>query len=338
MLPRRPEAWSPPPAPDFTGPFERNRALSGAELWPTGGLGPEDVAVDRRGQVYTGLADGRILRWPSTEGGTPETIASTGGRPLGLEVDAEDSLVVCDAKRGLLRVLGAGEPGGRKRIELLVPEHEGQPLAFTNNADIARDGTIYFTDSSVWGIDHYRQDLIEHRAYGRLFAYSPSTRETRLVADGFYFANGVALAPDESHVVVAETGAYRLSRVWLTPERRGRRDVLIDNLPGFPDNVSRGPTGLYWVGVPNPRNRALDALLPRPLVRWAVSALPERWQPQASRYGMILAIDGEGRVRHCLHDPTGRLDHLTSAREHEGWLYVGSLTEPHVARVRVPSG
>jgi sugar lactone lactonase YvrE len=337
MLPRKPAAWTPPPAPGLTGPYAANRALTDAELWTTpDGVGPEDVAVDAAGRVYAGLADGRILRWRSPDGGEPETLANTGGRPLGIELDRDGSLVVCDAKRGLLRLHLDGEPTSDARVEPLVTEFEGRPLAFTNNADIARDGTVYFTDSSVWGVDRYRDDLLEHRPYGRLFAYAPRRRELTLVADGFFFANGVALAGDEESVLVAETGAYRITRVWLNPARRGEREAFVENLPGFPDNLSRGPSGLVWVGIPNPRNAALDRLLPYPFLRWAVSALPERWQPQAARYGLVLAFDASGRLRHALHDPTGRLDHLTSAREHAGMLYMGSLTEPCVARVRVP--
>ena len=57
--------------------------------------GPEDVVIDADGHLYTGLGDGRILRSP--RGGPPTVVADTGGRPLGVEVDADGGLVVCDA-------------------------------------------------------------------------------------------------------------------------------------------------------------------------------------------------------------------------------------------------
>ena len=50
---------------------------------------------------------------------------------------------------------------------------------------------------------------------GRLLRYDPARGRTDVLADGLWFANGVALAPDESYVVVVETMRARLLRVWL---------------------------------------------------------------------------------------------------------------------------
>jgi strictosidine synthase len=327
MLKRLPETWRPPVAPKLEGPYAPNRALTHAQLLPTiDGVGPEDVAIDDDGRAYAGLDDGRILCF-ATHAAPPEVIARTNGRPLGIEVDRDGSLVVCDAYRGLLRVRGG-------RIEVLADRFEGRPLRFVNNAAIARDGTIYFSQSSTeWGLERYRMDIIEHRAYGRLFAWDPQMRALRVVTDGLYFANGVALAADESFVLVAETACYRIARVWLTGPRAGQRDTFVDNLPGFPDNLSRGPSGLFWIALPNPRNRALDLLLPRPRLRWAIAQLPERLQPKEVRYGLVVAVDAEGRVVRTLHDPTGRVAFVTGAREHNGHLWLASLDERHLARV-----
>jgi sugar lactone lactonase YvrE len=329
MLKRLPEQWRPPVAPKLEGPYAVNRALTHAQLLPTlDGVGPEDVAVDAAGRVYAGLEDGRILRW-ATASSPPEVIARTNGRPLGIEVDPDGALVVCDAYRGLLRV--APERG---RVEVLVDSVEGRPLRFANNASIAADGTVYFSQSSTeWGLERYRMDLIEHRAYGRLLAWDPRTRATRVVTEGLYFANGVALAADDSFVLVAETACYRVSRVWLRGPRAGQRDVFVDNLPGFPDNLSRGPSGLFWIAIPNPRDRALDLLLPRPRIRWVVAQLPERLQPQPVRYGLVVGVDEQGRVTRALHDPTGRVAFVTGVREHAGHLWLASLEERHIARV-----
>jgi sugar lactone lactonase YvrE len=101
-----------------------------------------------------------------------------------------------------------------------------------------------------------------------------------VLLDGLQFANGVALGPGESFVAVAESGAYRLTRLWLAGDRVGQRDVLADNLPGFPDNLAAGSSGLIWVALGAPRKPLLDRLhrLP-PVLRQAVWALPQRLQP-----------------------------------------------------------
>src|SRR5690348_5423680 len=196
---------------------------------PVPGHGPEDVVVDGEGRLYTGVDDGRILRL-SPHGKHIDVIADTGGRPLGLELYGEDELLICDARAGLLVApLSGGSPS------VLATSAMGLDFVFCNNAAVASDGTVYFTDSSRrFGIDNWRDDLIEQTGGGRLLRRSPDG-SIDLLLDGLQFANGVALAPDESFVAVAETGACRVSRVWL---RDGRPDVFVDGLWGFPDNIS----------------------------------------------------------------------------------------------------
>ena len=323
----RPNAWSPPPSPGLNAEFESNDRLAQAALRPVGGAGPEDVVVDADGHVYTGLEDGRLLRLPS-DGGEPELLADTGGRPLGLELHPGGGLVVCDADKGLLHL---APDGG---LETLVDRFEGEPFKFTNNAAVAADGTIYFTDTSRrFGIAGYKLDLLEHSGTGRLFARRPDGEVEQLL-DGLQFANGVALDPEERYLLVAETGAYRIRRLWLRGDQAGRDEIFVDNLPGFPDNLSTGE-GVFWVAMPTPRDRILDALLPRPWLRNIIARLPDRLQPQPKRHGFVLGLDAAGTVVHNLQDPSGRVAMTTGARQHGDKLYLGSLSEPTVAVYRL---
>ncbi len=82
-----PVSWTPDPNPGLTGPFEPNRQLAEAERLLDGvGVGPEDVACAPGGARYTGFADGRIVRFDAT--GTHTELVNTGGRPLGMQLDA----------------------------------------------------------------------------------------------------------------------------------------------------------------------------------------------------------------------------------------------------------
>ena len=69
-----------------------------------------EVVLDTTGNLYTGLEDGRIVRVP-VAGGKPEVVADTGGRPLGMKLDAAGNLVVADALRGLLSVASSKTDG-----------------------------------------------------------------------------------------------------------------------------------------------------------------------------------------------------------------------------------
>ncbi|SED38192.1 Sugar lactone lactonase YvrE [Amycolatopsis tolypomycina] len=292
-------------------------------LYPVNGHGPEDVVVDAEGRVYTGVDDGRILRL-SPDGQRVDVIADTGGRPLGLELYGDDELLICDARAGLLVVpLTGGSPS------VLATSALGLDFVFCNNAAVASDGTVYFTDSSRrFGIDNWRDDLIEQTAGGRLLRRTPDGT-IDLLLDGLQFANGVALAPDESFVAVAETGACRVSRVWL-PD--GRSDVFVDGLWGFPDNISTGTDGLIWITQASPKVAALDVVrrLP-PFLRAAVRRLPTSLQPSPGREVGVLGVAPDGRVVRELRGEIDGFHMLVGVREWQGKLYFGSLEESAIA-------
>src|SRR5450759_3715949 len=61
-VPIDPVVWQPAANPAMSGPYAPNDRLSGMRRLPEVGPGPESVAIDRDGRVYTGLQDGRVVR------------------------------------------------------------------------------------------------------------------------------------------------------------------------------------------------------------------------------------------------------------------------------------
>ena len=227
-----PSVWTPPgaPTPPPTG------TLPQLHILPVPGEGPED-ALFVGDAIVTGLNDGRIIK-VSLDGWQIEVLAGTGGRPLGLEIHP-DGIVVCDAEEGLLLLDEAGT------LTTLIAKGE-HDLRVCNNAAVAPDGTIYFTDSSQrFDLEHWTADIIEHSGTGRLLKRSPDG-SVQVLAGGLQFANGVALTPE--FVAVAQTGLYSVDRVWLNS---GRHEPWITNLPAFPDNIATGDDGLVWVARPH---------------------------------------------------------------------------------------
>jgi sugar lactone lactonase YvrE len=304
--------------------------FDGVRLVAVGGEAPEDVLVDDRGRVYTGLSDGRVVRLDA-DGAPPVTVARVPGRPLGLELLGPDELLVCAADAGLLVV---SLDGGAVRT--LADRVGDRALLAVNNAAVAADGTVYFSDSSTrFPMPQWRADLIQRTRTGRLLRRTPDGVVTELLG-GLEFANGVALAADGSYVAVAETGACRLQRVWLTGERAGRSEVFVDGLSGYPDNIALGSDGLVWVALPSPRTPVLTAVqrMPAP-VRRAVSGIPERMQPRPQRTVSVVALDDDGRVVRELRGEIDGFTVLTGVREFRGTLWMGSLTGGSVATLRL---
>jgi sugar lactone lactonase YvrE len=224
------------------------------------------------------------------------------------------------------------------QVTVLTSTCGGSPLVFTDDLDVASDGTIYFSDASVrFSQKHWKLDIVESRPNGRLCAYDPRAKETREVLRDLYFANGVALDPSGEFVLVNETSRYRVRKLFIAGPRKGEHEIVIENLPGFPDNLSSGAGGLFWIAIASPRNRIVDALAGAPFLRKVILRLPEAIQPKPEHTARAIAIDASGRVRFDFFDPTGTpIFMITSVEERGGWLYFGSLQDEAVARMRSP--
>nr|WP_307037630.1 SMP-30/gluconolactonase/LRE family protein [Streptomyces canus] len=318
--------------------MERAQMLVPRRYVAIGGHGPEDVVADSRGRVLTGVEDGRILRLdgladPATT--RVEVLAETGGRPLGLELLADDTLLVCDAELGLLRVdLNTGV------VRILADSVAGERLRFCSNTVALSDGTVYFTVSSRrYPLDQWIGDLVEHTGTGRLLRLAPGSETPEVVLDGLQFANGLAPSGDESFLVVAETGAYRLTRHWLTGPDAGRSEPFVEHLPGMPDNIWRaGPDGPIWVSLAGPRVPPLD-LLHRagPAARRTAARLAVHAPFRPTGTIGVLAVDDHGEIVHHLTRRHSGFRMVTSVCEAAGHLVLGSLWERGVALCEPPA-
>jgi hypothetical protein len=173
--------------------------------------------------------------------------------------------------------------------------------------------------------------MIEDTHSGRLFRLPPGG-EPELLLDGLRFANGVALSADRSFVCVAETTARTVVRLWLTGPRAGQRDLLADDLPGYPDNIARGTDGLIWVTIPSTKVALLEQLLRAPAALRRVAArIPQRLQPQAVRLVRVMAFDDTGGLVHDWTHDSSDYHMVVGVREHHGRVWLGSLVESAVA-------
>lgn len=332
-VPIEPVAWQAPPAPKLEGAYAPNDYLATVQRIGEGhGTGPEDVDVDDQGRIYGAYLDGRILRF-DPNGNFLDAFADTGGRPLGLDFADNGMLIVADAKKGLLAI----RPDGGLRV--LSTEANGLPFKFTDDVDVGPDGMIYFSDaSSKFGFGEHMEDILEHGGRGRLLKYDPLADQTTVLLDGLNFANGVAVSENADFVLVNETGTYRVIRYWLKGTRAGEHEVFVDNLPGIPDGISTGTNGIFWLALYSPRSADLDRMSDKPWMRKLALRLPKAFQPKPAIHAFVLGLNEEGKVVHNLQDASaGAYAPITSVEQQGEWLYLGSLTQPSIARVKMPA-
>ena len=328
--PIEPEAWTPPIAPTLSGPYQKNNKLEALEILYAGQCNKcEDIAVDSMGRIYGGQLNGDIVE---IDNGKRRVVANTGGRPLGLHFDHSGNSIVADAGAGLLSI--APQSG---KVTVLVDEYDGKKMIFVDDLEVAADSVIYFSDASTkWGFEHSTLDILEGRGNGILYACNPNTKETKRLLDDLRFANGIAIAHDQSYVLVNETGRYRTHRYWLKGPKTGQSDIFIDNLPGFPDGISQGNDGLYWIAIVSPRQQSLDDIASSPFIKNVIAKMPAFLQPAPVHYGMVLGIDSNGKVVHNLQDPKGKFAENTSVQQVGDQIYIGSLYENGIGRMAIP--
>ncbi|WP_211316945.1 SMP-30/gluconolactonase/LRE family protein [Arenicella xantha] len=332
--PVEPQAWDAPSSLGYVGKFEPNQKLRDFTALPLTGLhGPEAAAFDAMGRLYATTHEGWILRW-SAAASEPERWVDLGGRPLGVDFDADGNLWVANAYLGLQKISPQGQ------VATLVTETNGVPVRYADDVVVAPDGKVYFSDAStrfgakasLGTLEASLLDIMEHSDNGRIIMYDPKSGVSSVVLDGLTFANGVAMDATGEFLLVVETGEYRVHKLWLNGAKAGQSEVIIDNIPGFPDNIHRGLNGRYWIGLTAPRSAILDDLSQKPFVRKIVQRLPASMRPQVGAYGMVIAIDADGQVMENLHAPDGEVFTTTGVAESDDFLFVTSLTAPFLAR------
>jgi len=337
-------SWNPPQAPDMhSGPYAMNTSLNEALVHGRYNLlQPESLAVGPRGLLYTGMSTGEIVQFspdvlalPDNPGTTPfALVANTLGRPLGMVFHPDGFLVVADAQKGLLKVTLSGE------VTVLSTQADGLAFKFVDDVAVSADGQYaYFSDaSSKFDLNEYVLDILEHGANGRLLRYSFSTGETEVLLSGLQFANGVALAQDDSYVLVNETGAYRIIRYWLSGPKKGKPEVFAENLPGFPDNVRTDAQGNHWVAIPSLRTPLIDKLADMPALRNQLAKVLAKVEFPVQPYAMALAFDPEGKVVANLQAKKARdyYYYITQVTPFDGKLFFGSVHINGIASIANP--
>ncbi|KAG8233768.1 hypothetical protein J437_LFUL003839 [Ladona fulva] len=221
--------------------------------------GPESIA--RKGEMlYTGLLGGHLVSlspkygkvqvYNVTKFGEECEDISEGtkcGRPMGMRFHSDGFLYVTDAYLGLYKVnVETGE-----KIRLAKSHHyiSGRRPSLPNDLDIAKDGTVYWSDASTnVKVEDVVLEFMSEPS-GRLIRYNPVKEKSEAVIKNVQCANGVQLSPNEDFVLVAEGGKDRILRYYLKGPQKGTHDIFVDGLPGVPDKIrsSGRPEGGYLV-------------------------------------------------------------------------------------------
>ena len=338
--------WNPPRAATISeaekSVFAPNDRLHDVELIGLGQIeGPEDVILDRNGNLYTGVRQGWIVRFMAPDFNRSEIFARIGGRPLGMAFDEADNLITCVAGMGLYGVRPDGtiyKLTDRNRRTWWSLRDDSR-ITMADDLDIAPDGRIFFSEATIrYSLNDWILDSFEGVGNGKISCFNPKTGTTSTVLRNLRFSNGICTSHDGQSILFNETWSGSVSRYWISGPKTGTTETIIGDLPGFPDNINRASDGNYWVAMAGIRSPIWDLVMRRPSFRTRmIKRLPrDEWLFPNVNAGFIAKITEAGDVLDVLWDLRG-VNHpaVTSMREHKGMLYIGGLTNNRIGRIAI---
>ncbi len=303
---------------------------------------PEDVILDREDNLYAGSRHGDIIRFFPPDYERMEVYAHIGGQPLGMAFDRQDNLYVCIGGMGLYRITP------ERKVEKATDEtnrslrsvNDDSRLRLADDLDIADDGRVFFSEATVrYEMHEWPVDGLEARGNGRIVCYDPNANTTRTVLRGLKFPNGVCVAGDGQSILFAETWGCTVKRYWFAGPKTGKVELVLDNLPGYPDNINLASDGNYWLALVGMRCPALDLAWRMPGFRRRMAKrLPiDEWLFPNINTGCVIKFNVQGQVLESLWD-LGGVNHpmITSMREHRGHLYLGGIQNNRIGRYKLP--
>ena len=327
---------------ETNGPYRLNNKLREVTLIGVGQIeAPEDVILDRDDNLYAGSRHGDIIRFFAPDYQRMEVYAHIGGQPLGMAFDRDDNLNICIGGMGLYRVTP------QREVQRVSDEtnrswhsiNDDSRLRLADDLDIADDGRIFFSEATTrYEMHEWPVDGLEARGNGRIVCYDPRDGSTRTVLRDLRFPNGIAIASDGLSILFAETWGCCIKRWWFDGPKKGRIETVLDNLPGYPDNINLASDGNYWLALVGMRCPAYDLALRMPGFRrrMALRVPLDEWLFPNINTGCVIKFNEAGQVLETLWDLGGE-NHpmITSMREHRGHLYLGGILNNRIGRYKL---
>ena len=270
-----------------------------------------------------------------------EVFAHIGGQPLGMAFDRNDNLYICIGGMGLYRIAPDGkvEKATDETNWSLRSVNDDSRLRLADDLDITDNGLIFFSEATIrYEMDEWPVDGLEARGNGRIICYDTNTGKTHTALRGLKFPNGICVASDGQSILFAETFGCSIKRYWFEGPNKGRVDVVMDNLPGYPDNINLASDGNYWLALVGMRSPALDLAwrMPGFRSRMAKRVPVDEWLFPNINTGCVVKFNEQGRILDSFWDLKG-VNHpmITSMREHRGHLYLGGISNNRIGRYKL---
>jgi gluconolactonase len=218
----------------------------------TGTLWAEGPAWNGVGRylVWSDIPNKRQLRWIQDDDRVTE-FRNPSGNSNGNTFDSEGRQISCE--HGGRRVVRYEYDGS---VTVIADSFDGKPLNSPNDAVVAPDGSIWFTDPPYGIRGNYEGSRAESELPFAVYRVDTTRGRITRVTDEIAAPNGLCFSPDYSQLYVADTGSGREIKIWDVDGsrlRNGRRHTQL-TLPGTDsvtaaDGIRCDVDGNIWAGA-----------------------------------------------------------------------------------------
>ena len=205
--------------------------VSDIETIATNIPGAEGIAVANDGRIFIGAEDGWIYAIDSN--GKGARYVQLPGRPLGIAMDRQENLFVCDWDAH-----GVYKFTSNREVSLFADSDGTHKMQFPNFCVFDDHGNLYISDTGI-----SRRGAQIRNPDGKIFCITP-TGQCELFAEGLYQPNGLAMRRDESALYVIQTLVDDVLRLEIKPDGKlGKVRVYARYLDGSPDGMAFTESG-----------------------------------------------------------------------------------------------
>jgi len=222
-----------------------------------------------------------------------------------------------------------------------------RPLAFCNDLEISEDGQrIYFSEPfSYAGASMGGGTVAEAIAFngnGRIWMHDLSNGETRLVAEGFFFLDGILtdLHPGqdrEESIISSLTPGFAIVRMHIAGAKAGTSEVVQEGLGGMCDGLDRDTEGNIWCALFAPRSNFISWVHANPWIKHLLLRLPLNSLSQPTKTGVLALSPDASNIIYSAWYEGPKAAHIASAIPGpDGYIYITPFSRSHRGLVRLP--
>jgi len=214
----------------------------------------DDLVLDLKGNLYLS-SDHFVYRLHGKGFSEKQIYVDLKGTAGGLNIDKNGNLMICVAGQGVVVV-------NKGKVIRDLNMADSQPINCPTAVVSGPDGELFIADGTAYHeSERWYVDLMEKRSAGRLIRFNNNGTKSEVLLTSLSYPGGLTISNDKKYIIMTEGWKHRVSRYPILDVRPQTREVLLDNLPGYPGRIVTASDGGYWMSFFAMRTHLVEFVL-----------------------------------------------------------------------------